>query len=224
MPEVLAKLVVDLQKKNNYSHILAGSSAFSKNLLPRVSALLDVQPISDVIGISSEDTFVRTIYAGNAIQTVKANDSIKIFTVRGTAFEAAKLNESKADAAKIESLSGEADKETKSSFVSQELAKSDRPTLSGAKVVVAGGRGLQNGTNFGMLFELADNLGAAVGASRAAVDAGFVPNDMQIGQTGKIVAPELYLGGKFNLFTFIKILIKNFLFEIKLVFRARFNI
>ena len=203
LPEVLSSLVVECQKKNSFTHIVAGSSAFGKNLLPRVGALLDTQPISDIIGMNDENTFVRTIYAGNAIQTVRAKDPIKIFTVRGTAYEASKLN-SAAKASEVEKFDAKASSD-KSTFVSQQLAKSDRPSLTAARVVVSGGRGLQNGENFKILYELADKLNAAVGASRAAVDAGFVPNDMQIGQTGKIVAPELYIAGNLILeifFTF----------------------
>jgi electron transfer flavoprotein alpha subunit len=138
-----------------------------------------------------ENTFVRTIYAGNAIQTLKSNDAVKLFTVRGTAFEAAKLN-SAPKAAEVAKLPVDVKNEL-SEFVSQALAKTDRPSLTAARVVISGGRGLQNGENFKLLYELADKMNAAVGASRAAVDAGFVPNDMQIGQTGKIVAPEFYL-------------------------------
>jgi len=192
MPETLAPFIAESQKKHSFSHITMGSSAFGKNLLPRVAALIDVQPVSDIIGIEDENTFVRTIYAGNAIQTIKSLDSVKVFTVRGTAFEAAAL-ESAASPAEVTNADGEMNANDSSSFVSQELAKSDRPSLTAAKVIVSGGRGLQNGDNFGMLYEMADKMKGAVGASRAAVDAGFVPNDMQIGQTGKIVAPELYI-------------------------------
>lgn len=190
LPESLAPVVVNAQKQLNFTHIAVGSSAFGKSLLPRVAALLDTQPISDIIGIEDPQTFVRTIYAGNAIQTVKAKDAIKIFSVRGTAFEAAKAGSSQAEVAK---LSVEAPKNDTSSFVGQQLSKSDRPALNAARVVVSGGRGMGNGENFKILYDLADTMNAAVGASRAAVDAGFVPNDLQIGQTGKIVAPELYI-------------------------------
>lgn len=192
LPETLAPVIVNGQKQFNFSHIVFGSSAFGKNLMPRVAALLDTQPISDIIGISDENTFVRTIYAGNAIQTIRAKDPIKIFSVRGTAFEASKLD-SAASPAEIAPFTTDVAKNESSEFVGQQLAKSDRPSLAAARVVVSGGRGLQNGENFKILYELADKLNAAVGASRAAVDAGFVPNDMQIGQTGKIVAPELYI-------------------------------
>ena len=192
LPEFLAPLVAKAQKQHTFTHIAVGSSAIGKNLLPRAAALLDVQPISDIIGINDEDTFVRTIYAGNAIQTVKSKDSVKMFSVRGTAFEAAKLD-SASSPAEIAKLDAEDVSNNTVEFVSQALAKSDRPALNAARVVISGGRGLQNGDNFKMLYELADKMKAAVGASRAAVDAGFVPNDMQIGQTGKIVAPELYI-------------------------------
>jgi len=193
LPEAFAPLVVSAQKQFTFSHILVGSSAFGKNLLPRVGALLDAQPVSDIIGINDENTFVRTIYAGNAIQTVRSKDNVKLLSVRGTAFEASKLN-SASKKAEISNWAGEIPNNDLSTFVGQQLAKSDRPSLTAAKVVVSGGRGLQNGENFKILYELADKLNAGVGASRAAVDAGFVPNDMQIGQTGKIVAPELYIG------------------------------
>lgn len=193
LPESIAPMIVSAQKQFSFTHILVGSSAFGKNLIPRVGALLDAQPVSDIIGISDENTFIRTIYAGNAIQTVKVKDSVKLLSVRGTAFEASKLNSASAPAESV-NLKFDESKNDLSSFVGQQLAKSDRPALTAAKVVVSGGRGLQNGDNFKILFELADKLNAAVGASRAAVDAGFCPNDMQIGQTGKIVAPELYIG------------------------------
>lgn len=192
MPETLAPFIAESQKKNSFTHITMGSSAFGKNLLPRVAALMDIQPVSDIIGIEDESTFVRTIYAGNAIQTIKSLDPVKLFTVRGTAFEAAVLD-SAASPAEVSKVEGEMAASDLSSFVNQELAKSDRPALAAAKVIVSGGRGLQNGPNFEMLYEMADTMKGAVGASRAAVDAGYVPNDMQIGQTGKIVAPELYI-------------------------------
>ena len=193
LPEMLAPVIVQSQQKFAFTHIVVGSSAFGKSLLPRVAAHLDAQPVSDVIGITEPDTFVRTIYAGNAIQTVRAKDAVKLLSVRGTAFEAAKL-QSAATPAGVDTLTFTVPSGTRSTFVSQQLSKSDRPALVGARVVVSGGRGLQNGDNFKMLYELADHMNAAVGASRAAVDAGYVPNDMQIGQTGKIVAPELYIG------------------------------
>jgi electron transfer flavoprotein alpha subunit len=159
-----------------YSHIMATATTTAKNIMPRVAALLDVQAISDISGVVSEDTFKRPIYAGNLIATVQSSDAIKVLTVRGTAFDAAP-----------------ADGGSASSFIGEEVAVSDRPELTAADIVISGGRGMGNGENFDMLYSLADKLGAAVGASRAAVDAGFVPNDMQVGQTGKIVAPDLYV-------------------------------
>jgi len=190
LPEKLTPLLIASQDKFKFSHIIAGASAFSRGLLPRVAAKLDVSPISDVIGVKDENTFVRTIYAGNAIMTLQSQEPVKILTVRSTAFEpcAAGGSGSVEDAP---AASG--DLPTSSEFVGQELSKSDRPDLASAKVVVSGGRGMKSGENFTMLYDLADKLGAAVGASRAAVDAGMVPNDMQIGQTGKIIAPELYI-------------------------------
>ena len=192
LPENFAPVIVDLQKKNNFTHIAFGSSAFGKNLMPRVAALLDVQPVSDIVGIDDENTFVRTIYAGNAIQTVRSNDPVKVFTVRGTAFEAVK-SDSASSPAEVTAAGFNPIASEKATFLNQQLAKSDRPALNAARVVIAGGRGLQNGENFKLLYDLADTMNAAVGASRAAVDAGYVPNDLQIGQTGKIVAPELYI-------------------------------
>ena len=172
----------------DYSHIFCPSSTFGKNIMPRVAALLDCQQISDVTEVQSEDTFVRPIYAGNALATVRSADSKKIITVRTTAFKAAELS----GAATITEVSS-ATSLGLSSFLKTEISKSERPELTSAKVIVSGGRGMQNGENFVLLEALADKLGAAVGASRAAVDAGFVPNDYQVGQTGKIVAPELYI-------------------------------
>nr|KAF6279063.1 electron transfer flavoprotein subunit alpha [Myotis myotis] len=185
LPEELTPLVLATQKQFSYTHICAGASAFGKNLLPRVAAKLDVAPISDIIAIKSPDTFVRTIYAGNALCTVKCDEKVKVFSVRGTAFEAAATSGGGATPS--------ASPVGTSEWLDQKLTKSDRPELTGAKVVVSGGRGLKSGENFKLLYDLADQLHAAVGASRAAVDAGFVPNDMQVGQTGKIVAPELYI-------------------------------
>ncbi|VDI66073.1 electron transfer flavoprotein subunit alpha, mitochondrial-like [Mytilus galloprovincialis] len=190
LPESLTPLLFATQKQFNFSHILAGATAMGKSLLPRLAAKLDVSPISDIIGIKDKDTFIRTIYAGNAIQTLKSKDSLKIISVRGTAFEAAALEGGNA----ASENAPDADvKNEVSEYVSQELSKSDRPELTAAKTVISGGRGMKNGENFKMLYDLADKMGAAVGASRAAVDAGFVPNDMQVGQTGKIVAPDLYV-------------------------------
>jgi electron transfer flavoprotein alpha subunit len=172
-----------------YSHILAPASAYGKNILPRVAAKLDVAQISEITKVDAPDTFERPIYAGNAIATVQSGDKVKVITVRGTGFDAAA---SEGGSAAVESVTAVADS-GKSSFVSRELAKSDRPELTGAKIVVSGGRGMGSGDNFKILEPLADKLGAAMGASRAAVDAGYVPNDWQVGQTGKIVAPTLYI-------------------------------
>ncbi len=172
----------------NYSHVLAPATAYGKNILPRVAASLDVGQISEITKVDAPDTFERPIYAGNAIATVQSIDPIKVITVRTTGFDAAATGGSAA----IEKLDVVADS-GKSAFVSRELAKSDRPELTAAKVIVSGGRGMGSGENFKILEPLADKLGAAMGASRAAVDAGYVPNDWQVGQTGKIVAPQLYI-------------------------------
>ena len=187
LAETFTPLIVSIAR--DFSHILAPASTFGKNILPRVSALLDVQQISEIVAIHDSDTFDRPIYAGNAIATVESKESIKVLTVRATAFEAATEGGSPAEIAKIEVVTTE----TISEFISTELTKSDRPELTQAKIVVSGGRGMQNGENFIMLERVADLLGAAVGASRAAVDSGFVSNDYQVGQTGKIIAPELYI-------------------------------
>ncbi|XP_053741314.1 electron transfer flavoprotein subunit alpha, mitochondrial [Synchiropus splendidus] len=189
LPEELTPLILATHKQFNFTHICAGASAFGKNLLPRVAAKLDVAPISDIIEIKSPDTFVRTIYAGNALSTVKCNEPVKVFTVRGTSFEAAATEGGSATKEDVAATSPM----DVSEWVEQNLTKSDRPELTSAKVVVSGGRGLKSGENFKLLYDLADKMNAAVGASRAAVDAGYVPNDMQVGQTGKIVAPELYI-------------------------------
>ncbi|MBS4148925.1 electron transfer flavoprotein subunit alpha/FixB family protein [Stutzerimonas balearica] len=187
LPENVAPLIAGLAK--NYSHVLAPATTNGKNFLPRVAALLDVDQISEIIAVESADTFKRPIYAGNAIATVQSSAPIKVITVRATGFDAVNAE---GGSAAVEQVSGSGDA-GKSTFVGEELAKSDRPELTAAKIVVSGGRGMQNGDNFKHLYSLADKLGAAVGASRAAVDAGFVPNDMQVGQTGKIVAPQLYI-------------------------------
>ncbi|XP_053679288.1 electron transfer flavoprotein subunit alpha, mitochondrial isoform X2 [Anopheles nili] len=190
LAEALTPLVLAAQNQLKFTHIVAGATAFGKAVLPRIAAKLDVSPVSDIIGVQSADTFVRTIYAGNAIQTIKSKDPVKVITVRGTNFEPTGTAGS---AAAIEKAP-EGDFASKSTeFVGQELTKSDRPSLTAAKIIVSGGRGMKSGDNFKMLYDLADKWGAAVGASRAAVDAGYVPNDLQIGQTGKIVAPELYV-------------------------------
>ena len=173
----------------SYSHILAPATAYGKNILPRVAAKLDVAQISEITKVDSPDTFERPIYAGNAIATVQSSDKVKVITVRGTGFDSAPAS---GGAAAVETVAAVADI-GKSKFVGRELAKSDRPELTAAKVIVSGGRGMGSGDNFKILEPLADKLGAAMGASRAAVDAGFVPNDWQVGQTGKIVAPSLYI-------------------------------
>ena len=187
LAEALTPLLVGLAA--DYSHVLAPATTTGKNVLPRVAALLDVAQLSDIAGIVDADTFIRPIYAGNALATVKSSDSIKIVTVRGTAFEAAAAE---GGSAAVETVAA-ADGQDLSSFVGQELTQSERPELTAAKVVISGGRGMASGENFPLLEAVADKLGAAVGASRAAVDAGYVPNDYQVGQTGKIVAPELYI-------------------------------
>ena len=187
LAEPLAALLKALADK--YAYILAPATTFGKNVLPRVAALLDVAPISDIIAVESGDTFRRPIYAGNAIATVQSHDRIKVITVRGTAFDAAPEGER---IAAIETIPPAEDIGA-SRFIGQSLTHSERPELTAARVVISGGRGLQSGENFKMLEQIADQLGAAVGASRAAVDAGFVPNDYQVGQTGKVVAPDLYI-------------------------------
>lgn len=187
LAEELAPLVVSLA--NDVSHILAPASTFGKNLLPRVAALLDVAAISDIVKIESADTFIRPVYAGNALATVQSSDNIKAITVRTTAFEAVSTGDGSAAVEIIEPLAPLG----LSTFVKHELSKSERPELTTARVVISGGRGFGNAENFKQLEMLADKLGAAIGASRAAVDAGFIPNDYQVGQTGKIVAPELYI-------------------------------
>ena len=187
LAENLAPLIVGLA--GDYSHLLAPADTFGKNLMPRVAALLDVQQISDIISIESEDTFERPIYAGNAIATVQSSDPVKVITVRTTAYDGAAPEGGSAAIEPVEST-GDAGL---SEYIGSEISKSERPELTAARVIISGGRGMQSGDNFVMLERVADKLGAAVGASRAAVDAGFVPNDYQVGQTGKIVAPELYI-------------------------------
>jgi electron transfer flavoprotein alpha subunit len=188
LAENLAPLVVGLTGQG-YSHVLTPATTFGKNLAPRVAALLDVAQISEIVEVESADTFTRPIYAGNAKATVQSTDPVKVITVRGTAFEPAAVT---SGTATVENVASAADTGL-SRVIGQELSKSERPDLTSARVVVSGGRGLGSGENFALLEKLADRLGAAVGASRAAVDAGFVPNDYQVGQTGKIVAPELYI-------------------------------
>ncbi|MBX6368951.1 MAG: electron transfer flavoprotein subunit alpha/FixB family protein [Rhodospirillales bacterium] len=187
----LAENVAPLLAKlaGEYSHVLAPSTTSGKNIMPRVAALLDVMQISDILAVVSPDTFVRPIYAGNALATVQSKDKIKVVTVRSTGFPAAPAE---GGSAAIEAVSG-ASSAGLSEFVGAELSKSERPELTSARIVISGGRGMQSGENFKLLESVADKLGAAVGASRAAVDAGFVPNDYQVGQTGKIVAPDLYI-------------------------------
>ncbi len=187
LAENMGDLVAELGK--GYTHILASATTTGKDFLPRAAALLDVNMLSDVTAVESDDTFVRPIYAGNAIATVKSSDAIKVLTIRGTGFDAAAAE---GGSASVESIDVAKDAGT-SAFAGEELAKSDRPELTAASVVISGGRGMGNGDNFEILYKVADKIGAAVGASRAAVDAGFVPNDMQVGQTGKIVAPDLYV-------------------------------
>ena len=187
LAENLAPLIVEVG--GSYEHILAAHTTTGKNFLPRVAALLDVAMISDIIGVDSPDTFKRPIYAGNGIATVKSNDAKKVVSVRGTGFDPVP---GEGGSASVETVGSVHDAGI-SDFLRDELAKSERPELTAARVVISGGRGMQSGDNFKLLEGVADKLGAAVGASRAAVDAGFVPNDMQVGQTGKIVAPELYV-------------------------------
>jgi len=187
LAENLAPLICDLASQ--YSHILAPATTTGKNVMPRVAALLDVMQISDIIKVDDANTFQRPIYAGNALSTVRSDEAIKIITVRSTAFEAAAAE---GGSAAIETISNNGDSGL-SSYVKSELSSSERPELTSAPIVISGGRGMQDGANFAMLEKVADKLGAAVGASRAAVDAGFVPNDYQVGQTGKVVAPDLYV-------------------------------
>jgi len=187
MAEQTAALLVALAPA--YSHILAATTAVGKNVLPRAAALLDVQPISDIAAVIDADTFVRPIYAGNGMATVKSSDSKKVITVRAASFDPVAAE---GGSASVETVTP-GDMPAISKFVSAELSKSERPELTAARIVISGGRGMQNGNNFSLLDPIADKLGAAVGASRAAVDAGFVPNEFQVGQTGKIVAPELYI-------------------------------
>ena len=185
--ENFAPVIVKLS--DNYSHIVCSANTFGKNLMPRIAAKMDTQQISDIISVESSDTFKRPIYAGSCIATVKSSDEKKVITVRSTAFDPVEKTNSNipVDALSATEACGV------SEFVSEELAESDRPELTAAEIVISGGRGMQSGENFHLLDSIADKLGAAVGASRAAVDAGFVPNDYQVGQTGKIVAPDLYI-------------------------------
>lgn len=187
----LAENIADLISEigSGYSHILTVTTTSGKNYMPRVAALLDVAQISDISGVVSEDTFERPIYAGNAIATVQSSDSIKVLTVRGTAFDPVEAQGGNASVENIDIVKDSG----LSTWDQEEIAKLERPELTAASIIISGGRGMQNGENFALLESVADKLGAAIGASRAAVDAGFVPNDMQVGQTGKIVAPDLYI-------------------------------
>lgn len=187
LAEAIAPLIRELSQ--NYSHILAPASTFGKNIMPRVAALLDVGQLSDITAVVDANTVVRPIYAGNAIATVQSSDSIKVITVRATGFDAATVADNNAT---VEAIDFHVASD-KIKFVKQELTQSDRPELTAARVIVSGGRALQSSENFKLIEDLADQLNAAIGASRAAVDAGYVPNDYQVGQTGKIVAPELYI-------------------------------
>jgi len=190
LPERVTDTVLSAHKQFKFSHIVAGGSSFGRGVIPRVAAKLDVSPISDITAVHDQETFSRSTYAGNAVAKVKSLASTKLITVRGTAFEASKTD---GGSASVEDAPATDLKTDLSEYVGQELSKSDRPDLQTSRIVISGGRGLKSGENFKILYELADKLGAAVGASRAAVDAGYVPNDMQIGQTGKIVAPDLYI-------------------------------
>ena len=187
MAEPMTALLIALAP--SYTHLLAATTAVGKNIMPRVAALLDSQPISDIAGVVDADTFIRPIYAGNALATIRSSDAKKIITVRAASFDPVATE---GGAAIIEAIAAVGAPQI-SRFISAELSKSERPELTAARVVISGGRGMQNGDNFKLLDPIADKLGAAVGASRAAVDAGFVPNDYQVGQTGKIVAPDLYI-------------------------------
>ncbi len=191
LAEPLAALLVAMA--SHHDHLLAAATAVGKNVMPRVAALLDVQPISDISSVVDADTFVRPIYAGNAMATVQSSDAKKVITVRASSFDPVPTEGGSAPVEDVPAAEAAPDDSGGSRFVSAELSKSERPELTAARVIVSGGRGMQSGDNFKLLDAVADKLGAAVGASRAAVDAGFVPNDYQVGQTGKIVAPELYI-------------------------------
>ena len=187
LAESVAPVIINIA--DQYSHILAPATTFGKNIMPRVAAILDISQVSDIIKIENEDIFIRPIYAGNALATIQSTDAKKIITIRPTSFDPAPISGGSATIEKITSF----EKQTKSKFIKREESKSDRPELSTARVVISGGRGLQSSENFSMINNLADKLNAAVGASRAAVDAGYVGNDYQVGQTGKVVVPELYI-------------------------------
>tara|TARA_B100001121_G_scaffold253118_1_gene229771 strand:- start:189 stop:1142 length:954 start_codon:yes stop_codon:yes gene_type:complete len=187
IPEMLSPIISKLAE--NYSHILVPSSTFGKNILPRISAHLDLTQISDIIGIESEDTFIRPIYAGNAISYVKTNQRINLLSIRPTSFDKCEVSGGSAQLEETPFI----DTDVKTKFINREVSKSDRPELGSARVVISGGRGMENSDNFKILYDLADKLNAAVGASRAAVDSGYIGNEYQVGQTGKMVAPELYI-------------------------------
>ena len=187
LPENLAPLVTKVSEK--YDHIVASANTFGKNFMPRVAATLDVSQVSDIIKVNSSDTFIRPIYAGNAFATVKSNDKKKCITIRPTSFDAAEKSGGSAQIEKVEAV----DIPNNSKFIKREETKSERPELGNARIVVSGGRGLQSGDNFKLINDIADKLNAAVGASRAAVDAGYISNDHQVGQTGKVVVPDLYI-------------------------------
>ena len=187
LPEAVAPLIADAAA--NYAGVVASAGTTGKNIMPRVAALLGVAQVSDILDVESVDTFVRPIYAGNALATVRCNDAIKVITVRTSAFEQAPCDGSEAEITTLDTVI----EQDKSIFVSESLSSSERPELSAASIVISGGRGLGNADNFQLLEKIADKLGAAIGASRAAVDAGYVGNDLQVGQTGKIVAPDLYI-------------------------------
>ena len=189
LAENLAPAVVALTKDAGYSHIIAASTTSAKNVLPRIAALLDVAQVSDIIEVCSADTFVRPVYAGNALAKVQSSDTVKVVSVRTTAFEAVAAEGGQAEVQALEQVADQG----VSRFIGEEKSNSERPELASARVIISGGRGMQSGDNFPLLEKVADKIGAAVGASRAAVDAGFVSNDYQVGQTGKIVAPELYI-------------------------------
>lgn len=194
LAERMAPVILSLHKKNPFTHITAGANSFGSSVLPRVAAKLNVQPITGVIGINSPDTFTRPIYGGQAIQTYKCKDDVKIFTARATAFQKVEQEGGSATVEQVEVPTAEVEAAAKmTEVIGQELTKSERPDLTSASRVVSGGRGVKSKENFDLVFKLAEKLGAGVGASRAAVDAGYVPNDMQVGQTGKMIAPELYV-------------------------------
>uniref|UniRef100_A0A0N4ZPJ6 Electron transfer flavoprotein subunit alpha n=1 Tax=Parastrongyloides trichosuri TaxID=131310 RepID=A0A0N4ZPJ6_PARTI len=190
LPETIADVIVETHKKNNYSSIIAGASSFSRGVIPRVGGILDVSPISEITEVHSNDTFTRPMYAGNAMAKIKSKAPVKLITVRGAAFEAASNT---GGSGAIENVPKVDIKDIGTTFISQEIVKSDRPELTSAKIVVSGGRGFKSKENFELVYKFADSLNAGVGASRAAVDAGFCPNDLQVGQTGKIVNPDLYI-------------------------------